>query len=73
MWQLGVRCDTIDLDDGNVVASTTGGSPSVSGVLGGEMDSWTFGVNWYWRSNFKFMLNYVMVDSTKFIRRRPTE
>ena len=20
------------------------------------------GVNWYWRSNFKFMLNYVMVD-----------
>ena len=68
MWQVGVRYDTIDLDDGNVVASTTGGAPSVNGVLGGEMDSWTFGVNWYWRSNFKFMLNYVMVDSTKFIR-----
>jgi phosphate-selective porin OprO/OprP len=27
--------------------------------LGGKMDSWTFGVNWYWRSNFKFLLNYV--------------
>ena len=48
MWQLGLRYDTIDLDDGAVV--------------GGKMDIWTAGVNWYWRSNFKFMLNYVMVD-----------
>jgi len=22
-------------------------------------------VNWYWRSNFKFMLNYVKVDQEK--------
>jgi phosphate-selective porin OprO/OprP len=51
LWQLGLRYDTIDLTDG--------------GVTGGELDSWTAGVNWYWRSNFKFMLNYVKVDQEK--------
>jgi phosphate-selective porin OprO/OprP len=51
MWQLGLRYDTIDLDDGT--------------VLGGQMDSWTGGVNWYWRSNTKFSLNYVMVESER--------
>ena len=51
MWQLGLRYDTIDLTDGAVV--------------GGEMDSWTAGVNWYWHSNFKFMLNYVAVKQEK--------
>ena len=52
MWQLGVRYDSTDLNDGL--------------VKGGEEQNWTFGVNWYWRSNFKFMLNYVVVDSSKF-------
>ena len=51
MWQLGLRYDTIDLDD--------------SGVAGGSMDTLTAGVNWYWRSNFKFMLNYVKVESVR--------
>jgi len=51
MWQLGLRYDTIDLTDGAVV--------------GGEMDSITAGVNWYWHSNFKFMLDYVMVNQEK--------
>jgi phosphate-selective porin OprO/OprP len=51
LWQLGLRYDTIDLTD--------------DAVVGGEMDSWTAGVNWYWRSNFKFMVNYVMVDQDK--------
>jgi len=51
LWQLGLRYDTIDLTDGVVV--------------GGEMDSITAGVNWYWRSNFKFMLNYVAVKQEK--------
>ncbi len=51
MWQLGLRYDTIDLTDGAVV--------------GGKMDSWTAGVNWYWHSNFKFMLNYVAVKQEK--------
>lgn len=51
MWQVGLRYDTLDLDD--------------SGVLGGKMDTITAGVNWYWRSNFKFMLNYVKVGSDR--------
>lgn len=51
LWQLGLRYDTINLTDGAVV--------------GGEMDSITAGVNWYWRSNFKFMLNYAMVKQEK--------
>jgi len=51
MWQVGLRYDTIDLNDGN--------------VLGGKMDTWTGGVNWYLRSNFKFALNYVKVDSSR--------
>ena len=70
MWQLGLRYDTIDLDDGNLVpGATPTAAPTVFGVLGGQMDTWTVGVNWYWRSNFKFMLNYVKVDSTRFIGR----
>lgn len=52
LWQVGLRYDAIDLDDGE--------------VLGGDMNTITAGVNWYWRSNFKFMLNYVMVSSTRF-------
>ena len=51
MWQLGLRYDTIDLNDGD--------------VRGGNMDAWTVGANWYWRSNFKFMLNYVKVNSER--------
>ena len=62
LWQLGLRYDTIDLNDGSPIAGTN----RVNGVLGGKMDSWTLGVNWYWRSNFKFMLNYVMVDQEKY-------
>ena len=51
LWQLGLRFDTLDLNDGD--------------VRGGQMDAWTVGANWYWRSNFKFMLNYVMVDTER--------
>jgi phosphate-selective porin OprO/OprP len=51
MWQLGLRYDTVDLDDG--------------AVQGGQMDAITAGVNYYWRSNFKFALNYVKVDSQR--------
>ncbi len=51
MWQLGLRYDTINLDDGV--------------VKGGEQKIWTAGVNWYWRSNFKFALNYVKVSSER--------
>jgi len=62
MWQVGLRYDTIDLNDGSLDAA---GKPV--GVLGGDMDTWTLGVNWYVRSNFKFMLNYVKVDSSRYI------
>lgn len=51
MWQLGLRYDTLDLNDGS--------------VLGGKMDTWTAGVNYYWRSNFKVMLDYVKVASER--------
>ena len=34
-------------------------------VTGGKESNWTVGVNWYWRSNFKFSANYVMVDSDR--------
>jgi len=72
MWQLGARFDSIDLDDGVIIpAANPTAAAAVDGVLGGQMDSWTVGVNWYWRSNFKFMLNYVMVDSSRFYARTP--
>lgn len=72
MWQVGVRYDTIDLNDGTAIPGATPTSSSViDGVLGGEMDTWTVGVNWYLRSNLKFMLNYVKVDSSRYFVRTP--
>lgn len=72
MWQVGLRYDTIDLNDGVATPGATPTSSSiVNGVLGGEMDTLTLGVNWYWRSNFKFMLNYVKVDSSRYFVRTP--
>lgn len=62
LWQLGLRYDSLDLNDGSPIAGTN----KVDGVLGGKIDSWTVGVNWYWRSNFKFMLNYVAVKQEKY-------
>jgi len=35
-------------------------------VLGGEEENITVGLNWYWRANFKVMLNYVDVSSSRF-------
>jgi phosphate-selective porin OprO and OprP len=61
MWQLALRYDQVDLDDGSFTAPAT-----MDGVLGGNEHNWTFGVNYYWRSNFKFALNYVKVDSEKY-------
>jgi phosphate-selective porin OprO and OprP len=61
MWQVGLRYDHADLNDGSFTAPAT-----VDGVLGGKASTWTVGVNYYWRSNFKFALNYVSVSSEKF-------
>ena len=51
MWQVGMRYDVLDLDD--------------DALEGGRVETWTAGVNWYWRSNFKLVLNYVNVDSER--------
>lgn len=61
MWQIGLRYDHADLNDGSFTAPST-----VTGVLGGKESNWTVGVNWYWRSNFKLALNYVKVSSERF-------
>ena len=54
MWQLTARYDSTDLTD--------------EPVFGGDEQNITVGVNWYWRANFKFMVNYVKVNSDKFNR-----
>ena len=51
LWQVGLRYDTLELDDG--------------AVAGGSLDTLTAGVNWYWQKNFKFALNYVKVSSDR--------
>lgn len=51
LWQLGLRFDTLDLDDG--------------AVAGGSVDTWTVGVNWYWRAHLKLALDHVRVRSTR--------
>lgn len=49
-WEIAVRFDTLDLTDG--------------GVLGGEQDNVTLGVNWHWNPNARMMVNVVFVDVT---------
>jgi len=51
MWQLGLRYEGINLNDG--------------AVRGGEEKNLALGVNWYMRNNLKFMLNYVRADVTR--------
>jgi phosphate-selective porin OprO/OprP len=63
MLQLGLRYDTLDLDDGRLPTTP---ATTVEGVLGGRMDAWTLGANYYWRSNFKLALNYVRASSRKY-------
>ncbi len=52
MWQVGVRYDDASLNDGE--------------IKGGDEHNITIGVNYYWRSNFKIMANYVAVKSSRF-------
>jgi phosphate-selective porin OprO/OprP len=61
MWQVGLRYDHVDLNEGDFTAPST-----VTGVLGGKESNWTVGVNWYLRSNFKLAANYVKVSSEKY-------
>ncbi|MEO7935815.1 MAG: OprO/OprP family phosphate-selective porin [Dokdonella sp.] len=52
MWQVGVRYDNTNLNDGT--------------IKGGDEHNITLGVNYYWHSNFKIMANYVAVSSSKY-------
>src|SRR5690606_6739017 len=49
LWQVGLRYDTLDLDDG--------------AVAGGSIDTLTAGVNWYWQKNLKLWLVYGKLSS----------
>lgn len=42
-WQLGVRFSYVDLND--------------KGIQGGQLNSWTIGLNWYLNSNMKIQFN----------------
>ena len=50
LWQIAARYSKLNANDG--------------AVLAGEQNNMTVGVNWYWRSNFKFMANYNMTRSS---------
>ena len=52
MWQVGIRYDDANLNDG--------------AIKGGDEHNITVGVNYYWRSNFKIMANYVAVKSSRY-------
>ena len=43
-WQIGARYNAIDLND--------------NGINGGVLNSFTFGVNWFWTPNAKVQFNY---------------
>ena len=43
-WQLAFRYNTVDLND--------------DGINGGELNSFTFGINWYLNPNAKVQFNY---------------
>lgn len=51
MWQLAARYSKLNANDG--------------GVVGGEQSNLTLGVNWYWRLNYKFMVNYNITKSER--------
>jgi phosphate-selective porin OprO/OprP len=49
-WQLSARYSSLDLND------------KEAGILGGEMDSATLGLNWYLTDHTRLMWNYVISD-----------
>ncbi len=51
-WELAARYSSTNLDDAGAA------------ILGGEMNNFTIGVNWYPRNNVRFMFNYINVNAT---------
>jgi phosphate-selective porin OprO/OprP len=47
-WEAGFRYASLDLND--------------EGIEGGELDDFTFGLNWYLNPNVRLMFNYVFAD-----------
>jgi len=52
--ELLARFSTIDLNDLD------------AGVEGGQADNITFGLNWYFNNNVRWMINYTMVDNDQY-------
>ena len=50
-WQIGARYNAIDLND--------------NGINGGILNSFTFGVNWFWTPNVKVQFNYDLTHAAK--------
>jgi len=50
-WEILARFENLDLNDNS------------SGILGGELENTTIGVNWYLNNNFRLMFNYIDVDT----------
>jgi len=48
-WEVALRYDTLDLNDGT--------------VQGGEMDTYSLGVNWYQNQYARMTFNYIMTDT----------
>lgn len=51
MWQLALRYDTLNLNSGT--------------VLGGTERDLTVGLNYYWRTNWKFLVDYTKVSTER--------
>jgi phosphate-selective porin OprO/OprP len=49
-WEIALRWDRTDLSDDS--------------ITGGEIDTLTVGVNWYWNPNMRVMANYAYADIT---------
>lgn len=55
-WELAARYETLNLDDFDFRG----------GVIGGNGDTLTIGLNWYMTANTRLMLNYVKADIDQF-------
>lgn len=53
-WELAMRYSTLDLTD-----------KDISGLKGGDVDSYTLGVNWYATDTLRFSANYIDVLDVK--------